>query len=77
VVLLELKPNLKPTPEEMEILERKYRDLIHRILMTTNIDYRDAYRTDPEITLPEVQFFPDGEGVFKEDSSRPKPKMVI
>jgi phenylacetate-CoA ligase len=76
-VLLELKPNLKPTSEEMKVLERKYRDLIHRILMTTNIDYRDAYRVDPERTLPEVQFFPDGEGVFKEDSSRPKPKMVI
>jgi len=77
VVLLELKPNLKPKPEEIKNLEKKYRDLIHKTLMMNNIDYQDAYRIDPERTLPQVKFFAYGEDVFREDSSRPKLKMVI
>jgi len=76
-VLLELKPNLKPKIEEIKNLEKKYWKLVHNILMKTNIDYQDAYHTDPEKTLPQIEIFPYGEGVFKEDLSRPKPKMVI
>lgn len=77
IVFLELKPKIKPTPAELANLENKYQHLVHQVLMRTNIDYRDAYRIDASRTLPLVKLFPYGEGVFKEDSSRPKPKMVI
>jgi len=77
VVFLELKPKIKPTPTEWVNLENKYRHLVHQVLMKTNIDYQDAYRIDPTRTLPIVKILRYGEGVFEEDLSRPKPKMVI
>jgi len=77
VVFFELKPKIKPTPEELIKLENKYQQLVHQVLIRTNIDYQDAYRIDPSRTLPIVKIFPYNEGVFKEDASRPKPKMVI
>ncbi|MGB9743241.1 MAG: phenylacetate--CoA ligase family protein [Minisyncoccales bacterium] len=77
VVYLELKPNLKPTPQEKADLERKYQNLVHQCLLKTNIDYQDAYRISPDRVLPQVKIFLSGQGLFQDDISRPKPKMVI
>ena len=77
IVYLELRPDLKPLPEELIQLEEKYQKLVHEELFKTNIDYKDAYHLNPEVTLPIIKIFHHRQGPFREDQSKPKPKMVI
>lgn len=77
IVYLELKRGLKFSPQQISLMEKKYQKLVHTCLLQNNIDYKDAYKIDPERTIPQVKIFPYKEGPFKEDLSRPKPRLVI
>ena len=77
IVYLQLNPGLNFSPQDLTKMEEKYQKLVHEELLKSNIDYKDAYRLNPNITRPIVKIFSYGEGPFEKDQSKPKPKMVI
>lgn len=77
LVYLELKPDLEFNSEELNDLEKKYQKLIHEELLKNNLDYKDAYHLNPELTYPLIKIFPYKKGPFEKDKSRPKVKLVI
>lgn len=76
-VYLELKPDLRFLSEDLINMEEKYLKFTHEELLKTNIDYKDAYRLNSQLTIPIIKIFPCGQGPFEKDKFKPKPKMVI
>ncbi len=77
IVYLELKSGLNFSAIEIQKIEKKYLNLIHKKLLETNIDYKDAHRLNSKLTMPIVKVFHHGNGPFKESHAKPKSEFLI
>jgi phenylacetate-CoA ligase len=76
-VLLELKGGISYNKKQMEKMKKKYHDLILKHLKEVNFDFADAYRIDQKVSNPNVEIFENGEGPFRDDLNRTKPRLFL
>jgi phenylacetate-CoA ligase len=76
VVYLELLPQISISRVDLGSLTRKYHDVILNNLLK-DIDFKDAYQKAPQFLDPLIRIFPLGEGPFKDESKRIKPKNLL
>ena len=67
--------SLRPIFEK--IIAKFPTDKILKHLKEVNFDFADAYRIDQKVSNPNVEIFENGDGPFRDDLNRTKPKLVL
>jgi len=77
VIYLELFPGASIPASDLPEVTKKYHDLVVENLSRINLDFQAAYEAVPTLVDPVVRICSHGEGPFKEDYKRLKPKHLF
>lgn len=76
-VLLELRGGISYNKKQTEKMKKKYHDVILNRLVKVSSDYSVSYKADPKYADFIIEIFENGEGPFRDDLNRTKPRLVL
>lgn len=76
-VLLELRGGVSYNKKEMAKMKKKYHDLILKQLRDVSLDFAGSYKDDKTQADPKIEIFESGDGPFRDDLNRTKPRLVL
>jgi len=77
VIYLELFPGASIPASDLPDVTQRYHDLVVENLSRINMDFQSAYAAIPMMADPVIKICSFGEGPFKDDSKRLKPKHLF